>query len=213
MGRIDIATVLANNEQFQKDLLAQDPKFFANLASSQHPEVLYIGCADSRCPADQYTQSKPGDLFETRNIANVVIHSDLNCMSVIEYAVKYLKVKRIVVCGHYGCGGVAAAMGDHNYGSIDNWLRHIKDTMRNHQESLSTITDGDLKFRRMCELNALESMHNVCSSVPVQNAWKEGQELSVHAMIYDVATGELKDLKAVAKSNKDISPIYAYNKA
>eukprot|EP00184_Porphyridium_aerugineum_P008772 CAMPEP_0184692634 /NCGR_PEP_ID=MMETSP0313-20130426/1030_1 /TAXON_ID=2792 /ORGANISM="Porphyridium aerugineum, Strain SAG 1380-2" /LENGTH=215 /DNA_ID=CAMNT_0027150475 /DNA_START=107 /DNA_END=754 /DNA_ORIENTATION=+ len=210
MGRIDIATLLANNEKFRKDTLAKDPKFFEKQATGQTPTTLWIGCADSRCPGDQIVKAMPGEIFETRNIANCVVHSDLNMMSVIEYAVKYLKVKKIVVCGHYACGGIHAALSGKMYGSIDNWLRHIKDEMRNHEETLNSIHDEEEKFKHMCEIHAIEGALAVADTQIVQEAWSKGQELSVHAMVYDLATGTLKDMGVSINSAHDVNPIFAY---
>ena len=182
-----------NNQSWAKGVLQKDPEFFNRLAKQQAPEYLWIGCADSRVPANQITGLPPGEVFVHRNIANVVVHTDLNCLSVIEYAVEVLKVKHIIVCGHYGCGGVKAALEPHDHGLIDNWLRHIKDVVRFHPEKLQDL-DHQSKVDKLCELNVIEQVKNVCNTHIVRNAWKRGAELSVHGWIYNVENGILHDL-------------------
>uniref|UniRef100_A0A6T6MJ81 Carbonic anhydrase n=1 Tax=Timspurckia oligopyrenoides TaxID=708627 RepID=A0A6T6MJ81_9RHOD len=203
-----VAALLKQNREWRESVLKEDPTFFDKLANVQTPEILWIGCADSRVPANEIFNLPPGEVFVHRNIANCVIHTDLSCLSVIEYAVKYLKVKRIVVCGHYNCGGVKASMSSLKYGVIDNWLRHIRDVRRTHFTELSKITDEEAQFRRMCELNAIESMHSVCSTTIVQSAWDEGQELTVHAFIYDLADGLLKDLGLAVSNAEALGGVY-----
>ncbi len=177
----------------------KDPEFFSLLSRQQSPEYLWIGCSDSRVPANQIVDLPPGEVFVHRNIANLVIHTDLNCLSVIQYAVEVLKVKHIIVCGHYGCGGIKAAMEDKEHGLIDNWLGHIKDVSRLNAEKLIGLKQ-DEKFDLLCELNVKEQVVNVCNTTIVQKAWKKGAELSVHGWIYNIENGILKDLDACITS-------------
>ena len=171
----------------------KDPEFFSLLSRQQSPEYLWIGCSDSRVPANQIVDLPPGEVFVHRNIANLVIHTDLNCLSVIDFAVEVLKVKHIIVCGHYGCGGIKAAMENKEHGLIDNWLCHIKDVSRLNAEKLTGLKQ-DEKFDLLCELNVKEQVTNVCNTTVVQKAWKNGAELSVHGWIYNIENGILKDL-------------------
>lgn len=181
------------NREWARKITEHDPDFFAHLSQQQSPEYLWIGCSDSRVPANQIVDLKPGDVFVHRNIANVVVHTDLNCLSVVQYAVDILKVKHIIVCGHYGCGGVKAAMDDQDHGLIDNWLRHIKDVSRLHADSLEGLS-AEQKLNRLCELNVIEQVANVCDTTIVKNAWKNGADLCVHGWIYELENGLLKDL-------------------
>ncbi|HEX7028852.1 MAG TPA: carbonate dehydratase [Gammaproteobacteria bacterium] len=187
--------LLKNNREWAEDIKRQDPEFFEKLSRQQSPEYLWIGCSDSRVPANQIIGLMPGEIFVHRNIANVVVHTDFNCLSVIQFAVEVLKVKHIIVCGHYGCGGVHAALEDRDHGLIDNWLRHIKDVYRYHQEKFEALDNPQEKLSLLCELNVIEQVNNVCNTTTVQNAWTKGQPLSVHGWIYSIANGILKDLK------------------
>lgn len=188
-----LKNLFEQNAAWAKAVSEEDPDFFPQLAKQQTPEYLWIGCADSRVPANQIVDLPPGDVFVHRNIANLVVHTDLNCLSVIQYAVEVLKVKHIIVCGHYGCGGVKASMDDADHGLIDNWLRHIKDVARFNADELEGL-DEQQRFDRMCELNVMEQVANVCNITTVQQAWKDGAELSVHGWIYSLENGILKDL-------------------
>jgi len=183
-----------NNRAWAAQMTARDPAFFQRLAALQSPDYLWIGCSDSRVPANQITGLLPGEVFVHRNIANVVAHSDLNCLSVIQFAVDVLKVEHIIVCGHYGCGGVQAAMGEQQLGLIDNWLRHLKDVYRKHEVALNAIPDEAARFDRFCELNVAEQVAHVCQTTMVQAAWGRGQTLSVHGWIYGIHDGLLQDL-------------------
>ena len=174
-------------------LKQENPMFFSQLSMQQAPEYLWIGCSDSRVPANQIVDLPPGEVFVHRNIANVVVHTDLNCLSVIQFAVEVLKVKHIIVCGHYGCGGIEASMDNREHGLIDNWLRHIRDVSRFNAEKLKGLTDKE-KFDSLCELNVIEQVTNVCNTTIVKDAWKRGAELSVHGWIYSIENGILKDL-------------------
>lgn len=197
-----------NNRQWAEKMTARDPQFFQRLAAQQNPQYLWIGCADSRVPANEIIGLLPGEVFVHRNIANVVVHTDLNCLSVIQYAVDVLQVKDIIVCGHYGCGGVGAAMQSKQFGLIDNWLRHLKDIYQKHQTALDTISEEKQRFDRFCELNVIEQVYNVCHSTLVQGAWQRGQPLSVHGWIYGVHDGLLQDLKVVVSSPDEIQALY-----
>lgn len=194
--------ILDKNSAWASAIKKEDPNFFNELAKQQTPEILWIGCADSRVPASQVVGMPPGELFVHRNIANVVVHTDLNCQSVMQYAIEVLKVKHVIVCGHYGCGGVKASLDDTDHGLIDNWLRQIKDVNRLHQDELGQIDTLDVKINRLCELNVVEQVTNVCSSPIVQGAWNDDQELTVHGWIYDLQTGLLKDLNETYSSLK-----------
>ena len=186
--------LLENNREWAEQIEREDPSFFGKLSQQQNPEYLWIGCADSRVPANEIVNLPPGEVFVHRNIANVVVHTDLNCLSVIQYAVEELKVKHIIVCGHYGCGGVKAALDDRDHGLIDNWLRHIRDVYRLHAAQLDAIVDPEARRDRLCELNVIEQVANVCDTTMVRNAWKRGQELTIHGWIYRLEDGLLRDL-------------------
>jgi carbonic anhydrase len=182
-----------NNLVWASSVKENDPDFFTRLSKQQSPEYLWIGCSDSRVPANQITNLRPGEIFVHRNIANVVVHTDLNCLSVIQFAVEVLKVKHIIVCGHYGCGGIKAALENHEHGLIDNWLRHIKDVIRLHKSEFSGLSHEE-ELDLLCELNVKEQVINICNTTIVQNAWKQGKNLSIHGWIYSIENGILKDL-------------------
>ncbi|WDF54785.1 carbonic anhydrase [Mucilaginibacter sp. KACC 22063] len=201
-SRLSYEALLEGNKRFVAETLQEDPDYFSKLASGQAPPVLWIGCADSRVPANQITGTNPGEIFVHRNIANVVVHSDMNMLSVLDYAVNVLKVKHVIVTGHYGCGGVIAAMSHKQFGLIDNWLRHIKDVYRLHSAELDAIEDETERTNRFVEYNVIESVENVCKTSIVQNAWKNDQEIYVHGWVYELGTGYIKDLQ-VSHSNKD----------
>lgn len=190
----DITKLFERNKVWAEKIKKINPDYFEKLSHQQTPEFLWIGCADSRVPANQIVDLPPGEVFVHRNIANVVVHSDLNCLSVIQYAVEVLKVKHIIVCGHYGCGGVAAAVEDEAHGLIDNWLQHIRDVYRIHEGELDAMTDDHAKLNRLCELNVIEQTRNVCDTTIVKSAWQSGADLSVHGIVYSLQNGILKDL-------------------
>ncbi len=204
----DLQYLFDNNRVWAERMQAGDPQFFEKLAAQQAPEYLWIGCADSRVPANQITGLLPGEVFVHRNIANIVIHTDLNCLSVIQYAVEVLKVRHIIVCGHYGCGGVAAAMQTREFGLIDNWLRHLKDIYQKHANELEEITEKQARFDHFCELNVIEQVYHVCQTTIVQGAWQRGQELAVHGWIYDIHDGLLQDLKLTITRADELTPLY-----
>ncbi len=190
----------------------KSPEFFTELAKGQQPEYLWIGCADSRVPAEQITGTKPGELFVHRNIANMIVHSDMNLLSVLSYAVEVLKVKHIIVCGHYGCGGIAAAMGNKQYGLIDNWLRHIKDVYRYHHVELDAIENEELRIRKLVELNVIEQVNNLGKTSIVQNAWGNNQPLHIHGWVYDITDGLINDLNVNFTCPKDLHSVYHFEK-
>ena len=200
--------LLENNKQWVASQLAQDPVYFDKLAHSQNPEYLWIGCSDSRVPANQITGTSPGDIFVHRNIANMVIHSDMNMLSVLSYAVEVLKVKHIIVCGHYGCGGVLAAMENKQFGLIDNWLRHIKDVYRLHFKELDAIENNKDRSDRLVELNVIEQVQDLGKTSIVQNAWKREQPLNIHGWVYDVKDGIIKDLGMNFKGTSDLHSVF-----
>lgn len=184
------------------------PDFFLKLSLQQSPEYLWIGCSDSRVPANEIVGLLPGELFVHRNVANVVVHTDFNCLSVIEYAVERLQVKHIIVCGHYGCGGVQAALKDNQLGLIDNWLRHIKEVWKKYEKEISLIEDEHRQLDRLCELNVIEQVVNVCNTTIIQKAWKRGQQVDVHGWIYSIQDGQLRDLNVKLSNSKDIETFY-----
>ncbi|PTR01210.1 carbonic anhydrase [Mucilaginibacter yixingensis] len=202
--------IKGNRDWVEKQITA-DADFFTNLAKGQSPEVLWIGCSDSRVPANEVTGTRPGEVFVHRNIANVVVHSDMNLLSVLDYAVNVLKVKHVIVAGHYGCGGVAAAMSNKQFGLIDNWLRNIKDVYRLHAEELDAIDDQNERVNRLVELNAMEQVYNLCKTTIVQNAWKNGQDLSVHGWVIDLKTGLIKDLQVSSVGADHLGFVYQVN--
>ena len=186
--------LLENNARWAEKMKRKDAEFFSRIYDVQHPKYLWIGCSDSRISANMTMGLKPGELFVHRNIANVVVHTDMNCLSVIQFAVEALGVEHIIVCGHYNCGGVKAAMEDAQLGLINNWLRHIQDVIRTHEATLAAIPDDEARFYKLCELNVLEQTLNVCETSFVKDAWKRGQKLTIHGWIYDMREGVLKKL-------------------
>jgi carbonic anhydrase len=199
------------NKEWVADTIKEDPDYFTKLAKGQSPPILWIGCADSRVPANQITGTNPGDIFVHRNIANMVIHTDMNMLSVLDYAVTVLKVKHVIVCGHYGCGGVLAAMSNKQFGLIDNWLRHIKDVYRTYAFELDMMEDKVEKGNRLVELNVIENVYNLCKTSTLQNAWNQGQELSVHGWAYSLETGIIKDLKVSFTSDEKLGNVFKFD--
>jgi carbonic anhydrase len=200
--------LLENNKEWVARKTKQDPDYFNRLANGQKPPVLWIGCSDSRVPANEIIGAEPGEVFVHRNIANMVVHSDMNLLSVLDYAVNVLQVKHIIVCGHYGCGGVQTAMTNKHVGIIDNWIRHIKDVYRFHQKELNEIEDEKARFNRFVELNVMEQVLDLAKTSIVQGAWESGQEVHVHGWVYDVKDGLINDLKITIKDNKNLSDVY-----
>lgn len=200
--------LFSNNEAWARRVERENPGFFAELARDQGPRYLWIGCSDSRVPANQIVDLSPGDMFVHRNIANLVIHTDMNCLSVLQYAVEVLQVEHVIVCGHYGCGGVRAALDDKRLGMIDNWLRAIQELMLRHRELLQAAGDPDARAGRLSELNAIEQAANVCRTTFVRDAWNRGQDLSVHGWIYDLHDGRLHDLGFTVSSGDELESIW-----
>ncbi len=199
--------LLQQNRAWSEAMHAKDADFFSRLTRQQAPEYLWIGCADSRVPANEIVNLQPGELFVHRNVANVVVHTDLNCLSVLQFAVEVIKVKHIIVCGHYGCGGVHAAMMNKKLGLINNWLRHIQDVSQKYDSHLSSIIEESARTDRLCELNVIEQAVNVCQTTVVEGAWERGQELHVHGWIYRLNDGIIRDLKMSVSCTEDITAI------
>ena len=197
------------NRAWAERVTARDPHFFERLASHQRPDYLWIGCSDSRVPANEIVDLDPGELFVHRNVANVVVHTDLNCLSVLQYAVDVLRVGHVMVVGHYGCGGVRAALENGKHGLIDNWLRHVQDVHQRHRAIIDAPPEPDARVDRMCELNVLAQAFNVCETTVVQDAWDRGQSLVVHAWIYGLHDGRIRDLGFTVAATAEMEPTYA----
>lgn len=202
--------ILAGNKEWVDFVSKDESGRFQQLAKGQSPEVLWIGCADSRVPANELTGKKPGEVFVHRNIANMVIHSDMSMLSVLDYAVNVLKVKHVIIAGHYGCGGVAASLSRKQFGVIDNWLCHIKDVYRLYADEIDAIEDMEKKADRLVELNVKEQVFNLCTTSIIQNAWKERNDLAVHGMVINIGTGELIDTGNTFTSNAELGEVFAY---
>lgn len=206
-GDHSVVHLFENNRRWAAEVERTHPGFFGELAHQQAPHYLWIGCSDSRVPANEIVGLRPGELFVHRNVANLVIHTDLNCLSVIQYAVDVLKISHIIVCGHYHCGGVAAAVSDTPHGLVDNWLRHVRDVRDRNEQALNDISGADQRLRRLCELNVIEQVRNVCQTTIVHEAWKRGQGLSVHGWIYDVVDGLLHDLHLSIRNSEAVEGV------
>jgi carbonic anhydrase len=204
----DLSELFARNRAWAAGILAEDPEFFRGLEAQQTPEYLWIGCSDSRVPANQIVGLLPGEIFVHRNVANVVVHTDLNCLSVLQYAVDVLKVKHVIVCGHYGCGGVVSALRNDRLGLIDNWLRHVQDVRLKHLSMMEAIASHGQQSDRLCELNVIEQAVNVCQTTVVQEAWARGQSVAVHGWIYSLADGGLRDLGVCISGQDELVPVY-----
>ncbi len=197
--------LLQKNREWSETIKAEDPEFFSRLVNQQAPEYLWIGCSDSRVPANEIVNLLPGELFVHRNVANVVVHTDLNCLSVLQYAVDVLKVKHVMIVGHYGCGGVRAAMLNQKLGLINNWLRHVQDVQQKYDTRLAQLVEDELRADRLCELNVIEQVVNVCQTTVVESAWERGQQLSVHGWIYRLNDGRVRDLHMSVNATGDIT--------
>jgi carbonic anhydrase len=204
----ELKQLFENNRRWAANLLRQDPEFFSKLSRQQSPAYLWIGCSDSRVPANDIVGLLPGELFVHRNVANLVVHTDLNCLSVMQFAVVILKVRHIIVCGHYGCSGVGAALRRDRIGLSDNWLRHVQDVRQKHQNSLETAGTGVAAGDRLCELNVIEQVANVCQTTIARDAWERGQELSVHGWVYGLKDGLLRDLNTTVAGSDEPSAVY-----
>lgn len=203
-----IEHLFANNRAWSERMQGEDPDFFSRLVKQQSPEYLWIGCSDSRVPANQIVGLAPGEVFVHRNIANVVVHTDLNALSVIHFAVEMLRVKHILVVGHYGCGGVKAAMNNNRLGLIENWLRHIQDVRDKHEERLNRIDDEAERIDRLCEYNVMQQVMNICQTSVLREAWERGQGVTVHGWCYDLADGLVRDLGVCANSRQEAAERY-----
>jgi carbonic anhydrase len=201
----NLSHLLANNQSWAADMTRQDPEFFSRLLRQQAPGYLWIGCSDSRVPANQIVGLPPGELFVHRNVSNVVVHTDLNCLSTVQYAVDVLKVGHVIVCGHYGCGGVLAAMRDDKLGLIDNWLRHVQDVRGKHRDQLDALPGDAARHNRLCELNVIEQVVNLGQTTVVREAWSRGQSLTLHGWIYDIQDGLIRDLTVTATNESELA--------
>ena len=203
-----LSDLLANNKAWSDQIKLTDPTFFNSLAQQQRPRYFWIGCSDSRVPATQLVGLRPGELFVHRNVANVVVHTDLNCLSALQYAVDVLAVTDVIVCGHYDCGGIKAAMDNLQLGLIDNWLRHVQDVLHNHEASLSRLTDRQSRLDKLCELHVIEQVVNVSRTTIVQTAWSRGQALAIHGWVYDIRDGLLRDLSICIENPRSLAAAY-----
>jgi carbonic anhydrase len=203
--------ILQNNKVWVESKLSLDKEYFKNLAEGQNPPLLWIGCSDSRVPANEIIGAQPGEVFVHRNIANMVIHTDMNMLSVLDYAVNVLKVKHVIVCGHYGCGGIKAAMSNNSVGIIDNWIRHIKDVYRHHKKELDALANENDRFNKFVEVNVKEQVSDLAKTSIVQNAWQNGQELYLHGWVYGLNSGFVTDLNVNYSSNDDLDDVYQLN--
>ena len=203
-----LKNLFEKNLQWAEKVKKSDPDFFANLSRQQTPEYLWIGCSDSRVPANEVIGVEPGEVFVHRNVGNVVVHTDFNCLSVLEFGIEQLKIDEVIVCGHYGCGAVNAALQNHEFGLIDNWLRHIKDLYTTHQQELDPMEDHERRIDRLCELNVAQQVISVCQTTIVQNAWRRGRQLTVHGLIYNIEDGLLLDMGIRINVAEQIAPIY-----
>jgi carbonic anhydrase len=203
--------ILLENKAWSTEKIADDPEFFSRMAKTQTPDFLWIGCSDSRVSPTEITQTKPGELFIHRNVANLVVYTDMNLLSVLEYAVDVLKIKHVIVCGHYGCGGVKAALSHSSYGTIDKWLRHIKDVYRLHKDDIESITNEDDRVARLVEHNVREQLLNLAKTETIQRAWKNHQRPALHGWVYDLNDGIINPLLEIAPGDKLSEPIYQYD--
>jgi carbonic anhydrase len=207
-GMKELSYLFDKNITWAEELVSRDPDYFKKMSREQCPKYLWIGCSDARVPANEIMGLEPGELFVHRNIANLCPHTDFNCLSVLQYGIDYLNIEHVIVCGHYGCGGVAAAMGDRQLGLVDNWLRHVRDVYAHAKEELDAIKDLKKRYDSLAELNVLQQVANVCHTTIVQNAWARKQHLCVHGWMYDISTGKLKDIGCCITGANDIQDIY-----
>lgn len=203
--------LLNGNKKWVEGKLKENPDYFNDLSQGQKPPILWIGCADSRVPANEITGTKPGEIFVHRNIANMVVHTDINMLSVLDYAVTVLEVKHVIVCGHYGCSGITAAMDNRHYGIMDNWIRNIKDVHRLHKDELDAITDDNEKTKHFVELNIIEQVYNLSKTSIIQKAWEKRQQPHLHGWVYDLSNGFIRDLGVTVRDNTDMASIYKFD--
>lgn len=208
----DYNQLLLQNKAWVEQVTQEDPDFFTRLSQTQTPKFLWIGCSDSRVPANEITGTQPGEIFVHRNIANMVVHTDMNMLSVLDYAVTVLEVEHVIVCGHYGCGGIRAAMGKKQYGVIDNWIRHIKDAYRMNEEELEAIKDPVARENRFTEINVIEQVYDLCKTSIIQNSWVKRQKPYVHGWIYDIHDGLINDLHVTFHDNSELPDVYRFEK-
>lgn len=206
----EIDALLERNRRWAESVKATQPDFFKQLSQQQHPKYLWIGCSDSRVPANQILGLAPGEIFVHRNVANVVVHADLNCLSVLQFAIDVLKVEHIMLVGHYGCGGVGAVLDGARHGLVDNWLRHVGDVMQKHREAFEAIDTASMKHARLCELNVVEQVVNICQTTIVQDAWDRGQKLEVHGLVYSLFDGRLRDLGITTHNHSALADAYVH---
>jgi carbonic anhydrase len=203
-----LTNLIERNRAWAEQITARDPDFFQKLSEQQSPDYFWIGCSDSRVPANEIVNLSPGEMFVHRNVANVVVHTDLNCLSAMQFAVEALQVKHIIVCGHYGCGGVKAALLNQKLGLIDNWLRHVQDVVQKHASLLAQVPEESERVDKLCELNTIEQVYNVCQTTIVQSAWERGQELIVHGWVYALTDGFVRDLNIHVANQEEMGAIY-----
>ena len=201
-----------NNKKWASKILEKDPQFFEKLQQQQNPEYFWVGCSDSRVPASEIMNLLPGEVFVQRNVANQVVHSDMNCLTALQFAVDVLKVRHVIVCGHYSCGGIKAAVGRERHGLVDNWLLHVRDTVKKHSKELDVIEDDKEKLNRVCELNVIEQVVNICNTTTMEDAWTRGQEVMVHGLVYSIKDGHLHNLNMSIKSMDQVDTQYQYAK-
>jgi len=205
-----LENLFENNKRWAEKILKEDPHFFDKLQKQQNPDYFWIGCSDSRVPASEIMNLQPGEVFVQRNVANQVVHSDMNCLTSLQYAVDVLKVRHVIVCGHYSCGGIAAAFGRERHGLVDNWLLHVRDTIKKHSKELDPIQDDKEKLDRICELNVIEQVVNVCNTTTLEDAWVRGQDITVHGLIYSIKDGRLHSLNISIKEAGQVNTQYQY---
>ena len=201
-----------NNREWSANILKKDPKFFEKLQKQQNPDYFWVGCSDSRVLASEIMNLLPGEVFVQRNVANQVVHSDMNCLSALQFAVDVLKVRHVIVCGHYDCGGVKAALNEERHGLVDNWLMHVRDTVKKHRKSLEAMETEKERVDRICELNVVEQVENICNTTVMEDAWSRGQEVIVHGLIYGLHDGHLRNLDVSISSSDEVYPKYQYAK-
>ncbi|PWQ96107.1 carbonate dehydratase [Leucothrix pacifica] len=207
-----LENIFENNRQWAKKILKKDPQFFEKLQEQQNPNYFWIGCSDSRVPASEIMNLLPGEVFVQRNVANQVVHSDMNCLTALQFAVDVLKVRHVIVCGHYSCGGVKAAYGKERHGLVDNWLLHVRDVITKHSKALDQIDNESEKLDRICELNVIEQVENICSTTTMEDAWARGQDIKVHGLIYSLKDGHLRNLNMSITGSDEVETQYQYAK-